>query len=348
MELKVNSGIWGTMFGVPCIVADNLLKLATGEHLKVLLFILRNSGRNVSDEEISLNTGVPVSQVQDSILFWQQVNVITPDNQAFSSPVMQMTAPSVTAPETLPAVQPQSAQPLLQPVQNTQPPQPVHYKPRKKENLNPSEITKIIQSSSEIKELFTVAEQKLGDLNHTMQNTIIWISNYLGLKSEVIITLITYCAHINKKEPRYIEKIACDWAEKEINTLDLANEEIERLKQYNEFLYIVKRRFEMKHTPTTQQQEFIKKWQSLGIDMELIHYAYEKCLENTEKLSFEYINKVVTSWHMEGLKTIEEVDEYNKKFKNSNKNNFSSGKNDSSSSGKLDLEKYKIFINQFE
>jgi DNA replication protein DnaD len=75
--------------------------------------------------------------------------------------------------------------------------------------------------------------------------------------------------------------------------------------------------------------------------MELIHYAYEKCLENTEKLSFEYINKVVTSWHMEGLKTIEEVDEYNKKYKNSNKNN-------SSSSSKLDLEKYKIFINQFE
>ena len=68
MELKVNSGVWGTMFGVPCIVADNLLKLATGEQLKVLLFMLRNSGRKLSDEEISINTGVPVMQVQDCIL----------------------------------------------------------------------------------------------------------------------------------------------------------------------------------------------------------------------------------------------------------------------------------------
>ena len=41
MEFKVNCGIWGTMFGVPSIVADNFLKLATGGQIKVLLYLLR-------------------------------------------------------------------------------------------------------------------------------------------------------------------------------------------------------------------------------------------------------------------------------------------------------------------
>jgi len=54
VDFKTNSGIWGTMFGVPCIVADNFLKLATGEQIKVLLYILRCSGKNCTDELILL------------------------------------------------------------------------------------------------------------------------------------------------------------------------------------------------------------------------------------------------------------------------------------------------------
>jgi hypothetical protein len=53
VEHKVNSGIWGTMFGVPYVVADNFLKLASGGQLKVLLFILRSSGRKLSADEIA-------------------------------------------------------------------------------------------------------------------------------------------------------------------------------------------------------------------------------------------------------------------------------------------------------
>ena len=75
MEFKVNSGIWGSMFGVPDIVADNFLKLASGEQIKVLLYILRNSGKMCSAEEISVNTGVPVQQAAEAVMFWQQASL---------------------------------------------------------------------------------------------------------------------------------------------------------------------------------------------------------------------------------------------------------------------------------
>ena len=56
LDFTTNSGVRGTMFGVPHVVADNFLKLASGKQIKVLLYILRCSGRTVSDEEISRNT----------------------------------------------------------------------------------------------------------------------------------------------------------------------------------------------------------------------------------------------------------------------------------------------------
>ena len=84
LEFKANSGAWGTMFGVPCVVADNFLKLATGEQIKVLLYLLRCSGRDCSAEEISANTGVSVQEASDAVLFWQQVNVLTPQHVSAS------------------------------------------------------------------------------------------------------------------------------------------------------------------------------------------------------------------------------------------------------------------------
>lgn len=87
MEFKTNSGIWGTMFGVPCIVADNFLKLASDGQIKVLLYILRCSGRAVSAEEISVNTGVAPEQAADAVMFWQQANVLTSDMAVLKSTV---------------------------------------------------------------------------------------------------------------------------------------------------------------------------------------------------------------------------------------------------------------------
>ena len=93
MEFKANCGVWGTMFGVPCVVADNFLKLATGEQIKVLLYLLRASGRTVSTEEIAANTGVTTQQAEEAVLFWQQVNVLSSDN-SISVPQSIMTPPA--------------------------------------------------------------------------------------------------------------------------------------------------------------------------------------------------------------------------------------------------------------
>lgn len=325
MEFKANSGVWGTMFGVPCIVADNFLKLATGEQIKVLLFILRYSGRTVTSEEISVNTGVSVSQAEEAVMFWQQVNVLSSDSSVLRSTMSASSAIELPTPTVL----------TLEP----KPVVPTDKTTPKKALLRPSEISDIICSNSDIAELFKVAEITLGTLNNSMQNSLIWMYEYLGLKKEVILILIGYCISINKSSTSYIEKIASSWAEKEINTLETATAEVESLNASHTFTGEIKRIFELQHTPTANQQKFISQWQESEFSVPLIRYAYEKTVEQINKVSFEYINKILLSWKDSGFKSPEAVKASEAEFRKNKKNETSA------SSDGFNADKYKIFIN---
>lgn len=331
MDLKANCGIWGTMFGVPCIVADNFLKLATGEQIKVLLYILRASGRTVSTEEIVVNTGVDSRQAEEAVLFWQQANVLSADSST-AVPKSVMSAP---------AQQPVQTQPVQQNTVSVEETLLVNSSPlpRRKENLRPSEISDIMKTSPEIAELFKAAEGTLGHINNTMQNSLIWMTNYLGLKAEVILMLLVYCVKIEKTNVAYIEKIAMTWSEKDINSIDAAQDEIERLTSSNDYVGGIMKLFELKCRPTSKQLEIIEDWRKADYNRDLIHYAYEKSIENTNKVSFAYINKVLMSWSENGYKTSDDVKRAESDYRKRKK---SGSENDS-----FDADKYNFVINNF-
>ena len=335
VEYKANSGIWGTMFGVPFVVADNFLKLATGQQLKVLLYLLRCSGRSCTDDEIALNTGVSAQEAADAVLFWQQVNVLSPQRTA-QEQIPQQTAAEPVFFQPVSPVQEKPAVTEL-PADDSQ-----KLPSRQRRNLTPSEISRIMKDQSDVAELFKVAESALGTLNHTQQDSIIWMYDYLGLKKEVIVTLLFYCKGIDKTNPRYIEKIAYSWSENDINTLAAAEEEVARLGASKEFTGKIMTIFEMAKSPTPKQAAFIEQWKSDGFSIELIKLAYEKTLDNINKLSFDYINKVLLSWKDKGYTTPAKVKEAEESFRR-NRNTGSD-----SSPSDPDIEKYKVLMNKFD
>ena len=334
MEFKVNCGIWGAMFGVPIIVADNFLKLATGEQIKVLLYLLRCSGKMCSSEEISANTGVTVQQAEDAVLFWQQANVLSPQTTGMSPSVNSlMMQPPVQQPKTQPQPE-QTAQPAV--VQKTAEPVPDH-----KLNLSGSEIAEIMNDSQDIKELFKITETILGSLKNSQMNSIIWMYDHLGLKKEVIITLLSYCASIEKTNTAYVEKIASVWAENDINSISAAQDEIQKLSASRDYISGIMRAFEMTRRPTAKQAEFIDQWKNAGFNIELIHYAYEKTIEQINKLSFDYINKILLSWRDSGFTSVQDVKNAESDFRKKKKNVPAK-----SVQADPDIEEYESVINQ--
>jgi len=326
LEFKVNCGIWGAMFGVPSIVADNFLKLASGNQIKVLLYLLRCSGKMCSTEEISANTGVSAEETEEAVIFWQQANVLSPQTNISAAPVKSI-MPQQT--EITPV------QPVQQPVNSSAEPMPDH-----KTNLSGSEIASIMDNSQDIRELFKIAESILGALKNSQMNSMIWMYDHLGLKKEVIITLISYCASIEKINTAYMEKIASVWAENDINTINAAQDEIQRMTASKEYSAKIAKLFQMQSRPTTKQNEFILQWKNADISLELIKLAYEKTMEQINKLNFNYINKILLSWQSSGFKTVQDVQaaesEYKKKKAGSK-----------SEPDDTDIEKYNSVINKF-
>jgi len=53
MSMKINLGAWNSIFAVPSSVVDEGLKFSDGVKLKVLLYLLRHSGEDVNESDIS-------------------------------------------------------------------------------------------------------------------------------------------------------------------------------------------------------------------------------------------------------------------------------------------------------
>ena len=109
---------------------------------------------------------------------------------------------------------------------------------------------------------------------------------------------------------------------------------------------MVKRCFGLTNKLTSKQKELVDKWKSWKIDESLLNNACEKCLNGTEgKLSFKYIDTVISSWASKGIKTPEQVKADDEKFSGRSGNFSASEKENSYSIEKIE-EMAKNFVSR--
>ena len=137
--------------------------------------------------------------------------------------------------------------------------------------------------------------------------SLVWMHEYLGLSNDIIMLLLHYCYEINKFFPAYITKIAYDWWENEVITPEEANIKIEQLKAKNSYVNYIYRLFEMEARPTKTQKEFIHKWQEMQFSEEMLQYARDLNVEATGKLNFKYIDRILTSWKLDDIATVDQA-----------------------------------------
>lgn len=141
------------------------------------------------------------------------------------------------------------------------------------------------------------------------------ILRYLGLPAEVVSLLISHCKEKNRhrgnpRNPsmRTIEREAYAWADRGIDTLEAAvayvREETIRasgIAKIKKTLQIYDRGL------TAGEEKYAGSWLEMGFDQEALALAYEKTCVNTGGLKWPYMNKILLSWHQQGLHTGEEV-----------------------------------------
>ncbi len=323
MDYCFNGGCWGAVFAVPQSVVDNYIKLANEAAVKVLLFVLRNSGKSFSSDEIATALNLKESQVEEAFIFWENANIFSKCSESEHKEEN---------------IQPEK-------IINSE----VSQKKSKKNsipsgtsyNLKPTEIAERVKTSEDVRVMFAMAEASFGrPLNHTEQRSFIWMHDYLGMSADVLITIAAYCISIDKGSIKYIETLASDWSDKGINSLERVQDEIKTQEEKHSFNGKIMKAFGMERRPTAKQQEFIDSWKTKGYSLELIEYAYEKTIEAIDKLNFPYINKILENWYSQGLITKSKIDNETKTYKN---------KNDKSkeSEHSYNLDDYKSLVNNF-
>ena len=80
MGYYINPAAFSAVFTVPAEVADRHLKLAKGEHIKVLLYIMRNMSSGIDADVISNECGITEYEAKEALLYWADAGILMPDN----------------------------------------------------------------------------------------------------------------------------------------------------------------------------------------------------------------------------------------------------------------------------
>ncbi len=297
MAYSINPTSLGSMFAVPAQVVDNNIKFASASQLKTLLWIFRHISEPIDPKKISGEIGYSEPDVLDALTVLCGWGVLTADGAA----IQMMPAPEAPAPKT----ETKKELPDLAPV-----------KP------NYEQVAARCKESPEIANMFTDIQQLLGKtIGYDSECILLMMHDQYGLPVEVIYMLVSHCVSVGKGNFSYIAKVGKTWGEKEIDTIEKADEQIKILNScislWKEFAAMAGIQ---NPRPTSSQSAYLKTWSvdlKFGVDM--LYLAYEETLDHSGKISFAYMNKVLSNWHQKGLKTPADVESDKQAYRDKNK-----------------------------
>ena len=313
MKYSLNAGEWCSVFAVPSGIVDKYIKLAGGNSLKLLLFLLRHGGEEFSDEQLKSALGFrEVGELEDAALFWVQRGVIrydtektADDSNAFSPAsakpkslgTQQLTLDEVSEPSAPPAPVPSSS------VRKISAESGIY--------VSGGEIAGRIKTDPQIEALFDEAQKLYGRaLRPRESQTVISLVDHFGIPAMAAVMLLKYCFKIGKTTPNYINTVAKSWSDDEINTIELADARISAMEKQNSVEESLREAMEMKSKLTPEMRKYIRVWtEDWGFNTEMIMMAYDITVNSTGKASFAYANKILETWNNAGVRTRESAEQ---------------------------------------
>lgn len=201
------------------------------------------------------------------------------------------------------------------------------------EELPQYTVNDVLRRSSEdgsFKAVLQEAERVLGrSLSSPDMKILFGIYDYLALPTEVIFVLLNYCTELYRQKygpgrlpsMRSIEKEAYSWANNEILTLEQAEEFIEESRSRRSRAEEIKAALGIRGrelTPT--ERKYVFSWLDMGFSVDALSVAYDRTVTNTGSLKWNYMNKIVSSWHQKGIHTVQEIEEKDRRTPTPSKN----------------------------
>lgn len=273
MDYYINPSVFSAVFPLPSEIVDNYLKLLKLEHIKVLLYIMRNSTNNPSLEEISENTDVSIYDIKEALLFWADAGILVAKTGISTVEDTLKTVNKVIKPQR-------------------------------------EDVAKRGLEDPKIRYLLNETQLKFGrNLKSNETGTLVWLYDDEGLDVSLILLIVQYAVTHGKKNIRFIESVAVDWVNRGIDNLADADEELRKLALGEQAWGVVQAAFGLeRRKPSKKETELSVKWiEEWKISKQMLQLAYEACVDSKSKFSFPYVSKIIETWHEKGYKTPEDI-----------------------------------------
>ena len=293
---------------------DEYMKDANDAQLKVYFYLLRmlNADQAISVSGIADKFNHTEKDVIRALKYWEKQQILDLDfdeNKALvgihlrdlsaqATPVSQhnvlLTSGPVQAQNTAgnSVISAAVAQPVQTAPQETT---PVYTKP-----AYSLDQLREFKEREETSQLLFIAEAYIGKpLTPSEIKTILFFTDVLHFSDDLIDYLLQYCVERGKKDFKYIEKVAVNWAEEGITTPKQAQKFSTR---YDKNVYSIMNSLGRSTAPTAKELEFINRWtREYGFSTDIILEACERSSLATDRHRFEYAEGILSSWKNAGI-----------------------------------------------
>ena len=193
---------------------------------------------------------------------------------------------------------------------------PSHIAPGERPSYTEHDVLDAMEEDNSFRGLYGEVQRLLGrSLNTEELKILLGFVRYLGLSADVIAVLVCYCkdrarqrGSFRNPSLRTIEKEAYAWAERGIDTVEEAAAFIQAQNVRNSRLYQLMQLLQIRgRSLTAAEERYAQSWLDMGFEEEALSIAYERTCLNTGGLNWNYMNRILTRWHEQGLHTAEAV-----------------------------------------
>ena len=327
---------------LPNAFVDNYMIRANGEYIKVYIYLLRmvSDGANFSIPCLADVLELTERDVTRALKYWEKESLLRMELKDGEISFIELLPVSGNphSPEQISNAQ--TAQPDSQAqsitASSTVSSQTEQFTAKKQASIGAEAIPAMktlspaeLQRKSEDERfsyLLYVCEMFLGKpLTCTDMNTLLYMVEDLKMSCELVEYLVEHCVSNGKKSFRYMQSVAINWYEANIQTPDEAKA---YSKNFRKEYYSIMRAFGLNQNPAPVQEEYMKRWlETDGFDLPLIIEACNRTINAINKPSFPYADTILKHWKDNHIVTLEDAKNFHvqqkapKTFANNNNQN---------------------------
>ena len=329
MGLGYKNNINAAVTAVSNTFIDEYMGTASGEYVKVYLYLLRHAGESVEIPDIADALNHTEADVRRALAYWERDGVLAPEKEETVVSESAVTRENMTdtgymAPESrrnYGDTDVEGRMPEETMTDNGKQPQSSDRGMAKQQSGtqdipdagNSYDRMKRLSADEEFSALLYAVQQYLGKTFSAIEcEKFAYFYDVLHMSCELLEYLAEYCAEGGHTSIRYIEKVALNWYQAGIHTRDEAREHSTR---YSKDTAAVMKAFGiMGRNAGTAEQEFMRRWfKEFGFDAAIVTEACNRTLTATGAASFPYADKILTGWKENGVRTLQDVETLDKR-----------------------------------